>query len=227
MTAAAILVLDSQNAKIGARVAATYASIKGTCPASCPLRGAGCYAQDGRVAMTVRRLDEGATDLEALAIAREEANAIDAGDPDGRPLRIHVSGDCSTAEAARIVSGAGERWTTRGGGEVWSYTHAWREVSRASWGKISILASVDGTSAGAAALARGYAPAAVTGPHPMHGRAYERDGVRWIPCPNQTRKRTCEECRLCWDAGALAAKGEGIAFSAHSRPRRVLQLAMF
>lgn len=146
---AAILVLDSQNAKIGARVAATYVSIRASCPSSCPLRGAGCYAQDGHVAFTTRRLDQAAV-LEGPLSRR----------------------DVAEQEAAAI------------------------------------------------------APASVTGPHPADGKAYERDGVTWIPCPNQTRGRTCEQCRLCWDAESLRSRRTGIAFAAHGRPRRVLQLAL-
>ncbi len=43
MTTAAIAVETSENAKTGA-VIATYVS-QDSCPSSCPLRGAGCYAE--------------------------------------------------------------------------------------------------------------------------------------------------------------------------------------
>jgi hypothetical protein len=141
-------------------------------------------------------------------------------------LRLHVSGDASTPEAASILADAARRWQARGGGPAWSFTHAWREVPRWAWRGVSVLASVDRTADGRAALARGYAPAAVTGPHPMHGRAYERDGIRWIPCPNQTRGVTCAQCQLCWRSTDLAVRGQGIAFAAHGRPKRVLQLPL-
>ncbi len=152
-TAAATLVLDSKNAKTGP-VAVTYASIEATCPAACPFRGEGCYAQLGHVGFTVRRLDRaGATALQA---ASDEAAAIQGvKHPFGRPLRLHVSGDASTNKAA----------------------------------------------------------------------AFERDGVRWIPCPEQTRGKTCAECRLCWDTESLRACGAGIAFAVHgASKKRVLNV---
>ena len=222
----AILVIDSQNTKIGRRVAATYASIRASCPESCPLRDRGCYAQDGHVAFTVRRLDARARG--ALRAALDEVAAIDGVDvPDGRPMRLHVSGDSRTEDSARLVSNAAARWRQRGGGPVWSYTHAWGTVRRSAWhDAVSILGSVDHLAQGRSALAAGYAPAAVTGPHAADGRAFDHEGVRWIPCPNQTRGITCEECRLCWNAEALHARGAGIAFEAHGRPRAVLQLPL-
>jgi len=214
----ASLILRSENAKIGF-AAATYASIEATCPASCRLRGSGCYAQNGHVALHARRLDSAATPLQA---ARHEASLLDAAQGiRGVPLRLHVSGDTRTAAAARILAGALLRWRSRGGGSVWTYTHAWRTVPRAAWGSaVSILGSAEDTRHGAAILEAGYAPAVVVDTVPADGRAFERDGVTWIPCPQQTRGRTCTECRLCFDADALAARRSGIAFAAHGAGRK-------
>jgi hypothetical protein len=225
---AAILVLDSANVKLGSGVAATYASIEVTCPTTCALRNRGCYAQYGKVALTATRLDAStrAAPVGPWHVASEEAAAIDAiATPEGRPLRLQVSGDARSPEAAATLAGAAWGWLARGGGPVWGYTHAWRDVLRDVWGRVSILASVDHTSQGCAALERGYAPAAITGPHPADGRAYTRHGVTWIPCPQQTRGRTCVECRLCWNGTGLAIRSAGIAFSAHgSQSRKALQV---
>ena len=49
------LVKHSNNVKVG-NVSVTYAPIKATCPASCPLRDSGCYAQGGNVAIHEKRL---------------------------------------------------------------------------------------------------------------------------------------------------------------------------
>ena len=224
---AATLVLRSKNPKIG-DAAATYASIASTCPTSCPLRGEGCYAQSGHVVMTVRRLDAaGATALEA---AREEAQLIiDAalsGKATGLPLRLHVSGDAASDAAAAALGGAVSTWRAEGGGPVWTYTHAWRTVDRASWGpSVAVLASVESEADGREAYARGYAPALVVAEH-SSPRAEVRDGVRWIPCPAQTRDDvTCESCRLCWNTEALASRRAGITFAAHGSGRkRALQV---
>ena len=219
----ATLVLRSENAKIGF-AAATYASIAATCPASCRLRAAGCYAQYGRVTMTERRLRGDVTPLRA---AMHEAALLDAASGIyGVPLRLHVSGDTRTPAAARVLGAAIVRWRKRHGGPVWTYTHAWRDVPREAWGRaVSVLGSAEGTMHGRSILAAGYAPAVVVEALPADGRAFVRDGVTWIPCPQQTRGRTCTECRLCWSADALAARQTGIAFAAHGTGRkRALQV---
>jgi hypothetical protein len=214
---------DSKNAKLsrwGRGVDATYTSIRATCPASCSLRDAGCYAQGGNVALHVRRLDQAATGLTPIQAARYEAGAIDAAwgggrVPEGQLLRLHVAGDARTTGAARVLGAAVARWLKRGGRAAWSYTHAWRAVPRSAWGPVSVLASMESTKDAAAAMGRGYAPAVVVPAFPTGARAWQQDGVRWIPCPAQAGDRTCDECRLCVHGDQLRARGAGIAFEAH------------
>jgi len=227
---AAIYVSDSKNAKIAGantRVDATYASIAATCPRACPLKDQGCYAQGGRTAMVQRLLD---STVSADVAARHEAAVIDESYmggpvPRGRMLRLHVAGDCRTNRAASLVSAAIRRWRARGGGAAWTYTHAWRNVKRASWDGVSILASVETVAEAKEALARGYAPARVVASHPNDGRAYDEGGITWIPCVEQTRGVPCSDCGLCMNADALAARGAGIAFAAHGQStKRVLKV---
>lgn len=208
----------SDNAKVGS-VAATYAPTLQTCPETCALRSNGCYAETGHVKYTNDRLIRELAGLDGDTIAALEGAAIaDMSSivPEGRPLRIHVSGDCTTDKRARLVSGGAAAWR----GPVWSYTHAWRSVSRASWGRVSVLASVESIPAAKQALARGYAPAIVTGPHPADGRAYDRDGIKVIPCPRQTRGVICTDCRLCWNDRALIERGAAIAFEVHGAGKK-------
>jgi hypothetical protein len=220
---AAILVFDSHNAKLGP-VAATYASIEASCPASCSLKGNGCYAHGGNVALHVRRLD--ASKASPLMAARDEADAIDASPrPRGKALRLHVAGDCSTIVAANTVAAASGRWLERGGGPVWTYTHAWRSVPRTmAWERVSALASIETAADAKVARRAGYAPALVVAEHPADGRAWKANGITWIPCPAQTRDNiTCADCRLCWDDAKLKARNAGITFAVHgSRKRRAL-----
>ena len=213
MTKLATFVELSRNAKTGP-AAATYAPTSATCPKSCPLAGRGCYAEGGHVGLVVRRLNAAAEGHTPLQVAKAEAAAIDAGRAFGQPLRLHVSGDCRTEPAARAVSAAATRWRMRGGGQVWTYTHAWRRVSRGAWAGVSVLGSCDHPSQGLAALSRGYAPA-VTVSHHTSDRATVAHGVEWIPCPAQTRGVTCSQCRLCWNADVRERAGQGIAFAAH------------
>lgn len=211
---------DSGNAKTG-RVAVTYADLRASCPASCPLRGEGCYAENFAIYPWFRALAEAGRGHDARSTARAEARAIDSGRVvQGRAMRLHVAGDCRTAVAARIVSAAARRYIARGGGPVWTYTHAWRVVPRSAWGPrgaLSVLASTERAEDAPRALARGYAPALVVDTHPADGRAtVDARGVRWVPCPAQTRDNVaCVNCRLCWDAEGLRARRTGITFAAH------------
>ena len=220
-----LLTLSSSNTKTGP-VAATYASIEVTCPPRCALKKVGsCYAQLGRVGLHGRRLDQADRELTPLGAARAEAALLDAVvTPLGRPIRLHVSGDCRTPAAARALAHAVRRWEGRVGGRAWSYTHAWRAVKRSDWGRVSVLGSIERPRDARKVMERGYAPALVVQTHPSK-RAYRAHGVEWIPCPEQTVGVTCAQCRLCWNGDALRKREQGVAFAAHGpRRKRVLQV---
>ena len=128
----------------------------------------------------------------SVDVARAEAAAIDGafrgGPIDGRPLRLHTVGDCRNRTAARIVGGAVVRWLDRGGGKVWTYTHAGADVPRLAWGpRMSVLASVDTLDQVGKAIAAGYAPARYVADFPTGSKSWSEGGIRWIPCPAQTR----------------------------------------
>jgi hypothetical protein len=215
----AIVVQNSRNEKIGP-VSTTYAPT--THCVDCGFKNNGCYAQSGMVGMHTSRLDAAARDSHASPVrtARQEARGIDALRASGQGLRIHTSGDCPTAEAARIVSDAADRFTARGGGRAWSYTHAWRRMSRKSWGGVSVLASVETLADASRAMRKGWAVARVV-PKFNGDKAWTEGGIRWIPCPAQTRDNvTCDSCRLCWNDDKLRAIGAGVAFEAHGSSKR-------
>lgn len=210
----------SANEKIG-KVSTTYLATV-SC-VDCPLKGNGCYAEHGMVAIWKRKLDAAVRARKASPVrqAQAEAAGIDALKARGQGLRLHTSGDCPTEEAARIVADAAERFMQRGGGKAWTYTHAWRRVARKAWGKVSILASVETLADARRAIKRGWAPARVVSGFPHGDKAWIDGGVRWIPCPAQTRDNvTCESCRLCWDDAKLRSIGAGVAFDAHGSARK-------
>jgi hypothetical protein len=219
-SALAIATPLSGNEKTG-KIAATHVGTDRTCH-SCPLKEAGCYYRTGfRTRPLDARMNEAARVQKAslTRIARAEARAIDglltSGRVQDRPLRIHVGGDTPTAEGARIIAAAARRFSERVKGPAYTYTHSWRTVPRSAWKGVSVLASIESTADGRRAIRRGYAPAVVVerfeGP-----KAFERDGIKWIPCPAQTRDDvSCDSCRLCMDADALRDRGAGIAFAAH------------
>lgn len=223
MSNGAIYVEDSGNRKImgSKKVDATYASIRTSCPKSCPLMGKGCYAELGYTGIHNHKLDADADGQSALDTARAEAKAIDSSYkggaiPNERDLRVHVAGDSRTLAGTRLINNAIGRWIKRGGGKTWSYTHAFAHVPRSAWSNVSILASIDNVKEVALARKQGYAPAIVVPEHPSD-RAYTLKGsdTKWIPCPNQTRSVGCTDCRLCFDTDRLYEGNFGIAFAAH------------
>lgn len=215
-------VVESGNVKIG-KADATYASVNATCPKDCALKDSGCYATMGNVALHQRKLSIS----QPIEAARAEALAIDqsyGGEevPQGRPLRLHVSGDSRTVKGTRLLANAIKRWQRRGGGRVWSYTHAWKRVARKEWKTVSVLASLDNIEQLPSARRMGYAPAIVVRKFDSP-RAFNLEGYRFIPCPAQTRETvTCIKCRLCWKADFLFERKMGIAFEAHSVKKRTL-----
>ena len=211
-----IAVENSGNSKLGV-LSATYAS-QASCPASCPLRGSGCYAEGGLMAIHTRRVNK--AESTSIEVARDEATAIDSL-TGKRPLRLHVVGDCPTDNAARLVSQAGERYQSRHGQPVWTYTHAWRDVDQGSWGGVSVLASCETPQEVKRATAKGYATAMIVQGHESP-KAYTHNGVKAIPCQAQTRGATCNECKLCWRDNNLRKGGYTITFATHGTRKNII-----
>ena len=214
------LLTDSKNRKIG-NIACTYLPIKKTCPDSCALKDNGCYAQVGYVGLHMRRLENKTEDMKAYDIIRKEAREIAAHGPsaDGKPLRLHISGDAKTEKTANLLREAAKKWN----GKVFTYTHAWRTVPRDAWGNISVLASVENLNQAKEAIDNGYTPAITVETHPKDGKAYSKDGVKVIPCPQQTKGITCDNCKLCMNDSMIYRQNAVIAFAAHGiRKKRML-----
>ncbi|MFP2929488.1 ParB/RepB/Spo0J family partition protein [Pyxidicoccus sp. 3LG] len=210
-------------------VASTSVSIQATCPESCAFKGAGCYSQSGFTAILNERMDAAAWGLEAEHVIAEEARQINAafkgglipqdGARGGRDLRLHVGGDVGSARGARLLGQAAQNWKARSGGSVWTFTHWWRAIPRNAWGTaISVLASVETAADIETARSRGYAAAIVVEDFPDCDKAFALPGTkaRIIPCPAETRGRTCIECRLCLDVDLLKLNA-AIAFKIHGQ----------
>jgi hypothetical protein len=63
-------------------------------------------------------------------------------------------------------------------------------------------------------MERGYAAALVVDEFRQQ-TAYDHDGVRLIPCPEQTRGVSCRDCGLCRDDERLRVAGLVVGFQAH------------
>jgi len=219
----ALYVVNSGNTKLmgSQKIDATYVSIKNTCPNSCAFKNEGCYALSSFVGMINARMQRRAKSNSPLEMARQEAKVIDAAYnggpvPFGRMLRLHVAGDSRTIKGTRVINAAIGRWKARGGGQVYSYTHAWKHVPRSTWSNVGILASVDNVKDIALARERGYAPALVV-PEFASAKAFNLSGTdtKFIPCPAQTRDVGCSDCQLCMRTDYLYSSNRGIAFAAH------------
>lgn len=170
------------------RIAVTYAT-QASCYPKCPLMFNGCYAEGGPLGIITRRLNNGYTG-DIMQVAYDHAEIIDA--LSGTvPLRLDVVGDCPNDAFTRIVSAACERYTAKHNMPVFAYTHCWRDVERASWGTVNVLASCDTHADIAYAESRGY------------GTAMAWDNNTPAPsnsfvCPQTTGKvADCMSCGLC------------------------------
>lgn len=207
---------------VGPRCAATYVSIRRTCPRKCILKNKGCYVQSGYTNRLMRRLDEWTStqhvnDLEAVAILYAFRRGVpqDGFAGGGRDLRLHVGGDVKDEAGARVLAAAADAYHRLGGGTVWTYTRRWREVSRDAWGDIAVLASIDSPSEWSDARKRGYNHCAtVVLNHETRGRSYAHRGSLVMPCRHDADGTTCVECRRC-----LSPRSEYslVAFETHGR----------
>lgn len=220
----AIAVEASKNAKTGT-VHATYAT-QASCPSDCALLNQGCYAQSGPIGITTARLNRVAalSKPTPLTIAMAEADAI-AKLSGSLDMRIHVVGDCTTSAAASIVSKAAIA-KLKTGRRAWTYTHAWKTVDPAAWDGVSVLASTDSLSQVEVAREQGWATAAVVSQFESES-VHKQQGVKILPCPNQTRNVKCSDCMLCFDSERLKKTDLTIGFTAHgarqNNVRRVLK----
>lgn len=199
---------NGANSKLGPGVGTTYRPVGITCPNTCPLLGAGCYAQRGRVAIQAARSSTDNHDLMKLA---------------GNTLVRHlVSGDWlkATKTGRKVLDRAFFRavvalhrrcpWLTG-----WGYTHDARAFEaakidpRALPENLHILASCHTADEKAALNAGGWRTARVI------DETEDRQPDEFL-CPVDAQKRkgvpkdnrtNCSRCRACFDA-----KGRNIAF---------------
>lgn len=225
--------------------ASTYVAIEPSCPASCRFKHAGCYVRAGFTGRMSNKLDAIAEEqgLSGLTLMHQQVSLLaecfggrfvpqDGGrhGTSGRDLRLHVGGDVSCALGAALLARAALDWRARRGGAVWLYTHRWAHIRRSAFGTaLNVLASVESPADANDAIRRGYVPAIVVDSFPSR-RAFTLPGLRrgWkvLPCPAETHKRTCVECRLCLDVGALRQRRQAIGFQLHGQQRNKVRLPL-
>jgi len=200
----AIAIEKSGNAKLGA-MSTTYASFH-SCPTTCKFyQSKSCYGMHSFTGIIMRRFCS--TPATPEKIAEEEAAAISR--LTGKlPLRIHTAGDCSTKDAASLVSNACEGYTLKHGQTAYTYTHAWRGVPREAWGNVSVLASCETVKDTEEASKLGYATSIVLPDFDTTPKV--------IKCPKQLgTSESCAACGLCMNDEHLKKHALTIAFKAH------------
>jgi hypothetical protein len=201
-----LVVKQTSNSKTGP-MAATYRTAD-TCPGSCPLRDAGCYAR-GRIFGIPARLGQEATEAYA------EVQALASNLRLGAMVRANVSGDV-LAEDGRpdfpYLSALSHVATERPDAAVYGYSHAWRSITPDIAPGVTLNASCESAEEIITATAAGWptVTTATDAADPIIGSTIA--GRKVIVCPAQTRDGvTCSTCRLC----ARPARRSTVAFLVH------------
>lgn len=212
--------------KLG-NVAATQTS-QLTCPDTCPFKPVfdhengriipkGCYFNDGKAMVSSLRLWHTDPYATADAIYDELVEKVDRLDG-RRHIRYQIGGDWTDDENVKKVAAAHDRYSAKHGMRGWTYSHHTKNLDRASFGNISVLASCETPDEVRDANVRGYAAAIVVEEFPNGAKAFDLDGVTAVPCPNQINKRIkCSDCMLCSKDKVLLERGLTVAFRAHGR----------
>lgn len=199
----------SGNSKIGTNCAVTT-SPRQTCPTSCPLMGAGCYAENWPMVLHWNKLSEGKkgqTWEEHLSAIRKL--------PMGRYLRINQAGDLpsdgATVNRSRCLDLA--KVSGSRGKVAWTYTHhdpgenseLFEEMTQRG-----LTVNLSANSAGhALKLMKSGHP--VTTVVPEDFKSQKIDGVRFVVCPAVGNKTiSCSGGRTKHDYGKMNSKGDRV-----------------
>jgi hypothetical protein len=202
----------SGNAKLGGIPASM--SERGTCPPSCGLYEAGCYAGYGKLGAHWKRVGErGLSWTEFLARVRSL--------PEGRLWRHNVAGDLPGDGEMLDVAALNELVEANRGRRGFTFTHkthpALAEATASANARgFAINLSAD-TLEQADEFAGAGAPVAVLLPHDAPDRGIRTPaGRRVTVCPAETSGLTCADCELCAKADRVAI----IGFRAHGQFKR-------
>lgn len=198
----------SSNAKVGP-IPTTMSDLQ-SCPEDCPLRGRGCYAENGHVRMHWMRLNRLGMTLGQLADA---IRAL----PAGQLWRHNVAGDLADIPTLQAIARAnrgrrGFTYSHRRGGR---WLQAFRRAIRQGF---TVNASARSLK-DADKLAGAGLPTVVVLPHGQRKASRTPGGRHVVVCPAVLDKRTtCASCQLCAKADRKAIVG----FPAHGARWKVV-----
>jgi len=192
------IALRSRNAKTGP-IPVTTTTAK-TCPASCPFKGNGCYAQQGPLAMHWQRVTKGSNAINWQALCRSIAAL-----PAGQLWRHNQAGDLPGLGDTIDCKALGQLVRANAGRRGFTYTHkpmrtkaARNAIAHANARGFTINLSAN-TLAHADQLASlGIAPVVVVLPRDATENTTTPDGRKVVICPATQRDDvTCASCGLC------------------------------
>jgi hypothetical protein len=201
----------SANAKTGPIPVST--SSADTCPTSCALRGNGCYAESGNLAIHWKHVSNGARGADLATFARS-IQAL----PAGQLWRHNQAGDLP-GQGDTIDHGAlGELVRANKGRRGFTYTHKplTREnracIRGANKHGFTVNVSCDNLAAADKAKRANVGPVVVVVPSDAPERSKTPAGHTVLVCPVQTgRTESCATCKLC----AWSGRDVIIGFRAH------------
>lgn len=203
----------SENGKLGPMP--TTISPKSTCPNSCPLKGAGCYAEVGPLAWHWAKVDDGRRGGSWLAMVRQIAML-----PIGKLWRFNQAGDLPGHN--ELVNARMLKTLVRAnqGKRGFTYTHKnvlTNLVNRAAIAFANLNGFTINLSGNnlehADALKRlNIGPVVTILPEGVTTNTLTHDGHLVVVCPAQIRETvTCASCKLC----AIPDRKVIIGFIAH------------
>ena len=207
------LTKKSSNAKTGPIAVSTTS--KNSCPATCPLKGNGCYAESGPLLLHWNKVSDGSRGLTIDGFI-DAIKSL----PEGSCFRHnqagdlpHYSGFINYKELESITDACAERKLT-----AWTYTH--HKVDNSHNVEVIQKANNDGLTVNVSAHSQQHAvevyrqglPAVCIVPKDTKVNSWCTDGVKFVVCPAQTKaNKTCAECKLCANADRTCV----VAFKAH------------
>lgn len=206
-----LIALRSDNKKTGP-VALAVSRTQESCPTTCALYGAGCYAENygvGGSATIFQRAEKGGEpDYVELRLRIRKLRK-------GEVVRLNVSGDYlkddGTPDLEYIeITNTIPRWV-----DVLSYTHAWR-LMEPGWffDHARPNASCDTPADAAEAIAAGWKAVVVDPDGGIPGTRIA--GALAVSCPAETKGIQCIDCRLC----ARQNRPSVVVFQIHGTKKR-------
>ena len=210
------LTAKSSNAKTGPIAVST--SSRKQCPDSCPLKGNGCYADSGPLALHWRKVTNGERGLEWL----EFLQAIQAL-PDGRQFRHNQAGDIVDPSTLQGAGQLAQLTAATQGRTAWTYTHhklnrrGLQAVKAATANGFTVNKSCQSELEADLNMRLGIRSVFIVRSDETRTAWTTEGGNRAVVCPAQRfEAMTCERCGLC----AKRPSNVAIAFLAHGTHRK-------